>query len=211
MTQHSHNASANVHFTRSVSRHNISNIICVPLTALKASADPTAIVCITVINAVCPSRKSTVCSSPCTIINYMSMATSAEHSSKAMKTIKHPRKVLQIAHINISILGNNVHEINNLLVTDDIHMLTTSETHLDNTFDDKVVAIHGYNIYRKDKNAKCGGVAIYIQNRIPVKLRNDLMFNTVEVMITGSSASPPILVGRCYRSPSANSPYLDNM
>jgi hypothetical protein len=48
-------------------------------------------------------------------------------------------------------LKNRVNEINNLLVTDDIHNLTISETHSDNTFDDTEVAIHGYNIYRKDE------------------------------------------------------------
>jgi hypothetical protein len=68
--------------------------------------------------------------------------------------------------------------MNNLLVTDDIHILTISETHLDNTFD-TVVAIYGYNIYRKYRNACGGGVAVYIQNHIPVKIREDLMLNTV--------------------------------
>jgi hypothetical protein len=43
-------------------------------------------------------------------------------------------------------------------------------------------AIHDYNIYRKDRNDKRGGVAVYIQNHIPVKLRYDLMLNTVEVI-----------------------------
>ena len=74
------------------------------------------------------------------------MSTSAKLPNKAIKTIKRPRKVLKIAHINICRLRNKVHEVNNLFVTDDIHILTTSETHLDNTFDDTVVAIHGYNI-----------------------------------------------------------------
>ena len=40
-----YNASANVHYPRSVGRHNVSNLMYVPLTALNASADPTAIVC----------------------------------------------------------------------------------------------------------------------------------------------------------------------
>ena len=51
-----------------------------------------------------------------------------------------------------------------------------------NNFDDIVVAIHDYKIYRKDRNAKGGGVTIYIQNHIPVKVREDLMLNTVEVI-----------------------------
>jgi hypothetical protein len=69
-----------------------------------------------------------------------------------------------------------------LLVTDDIHILTISETHLDNTFEDTVVAIHGYNIYRKDRNANEGGVAVYIQNHVPVNLGDNLMLNTVEII-----------------------------
>ena len=91
--------------------------------------------------------------------------------------------------------------------------MTISETHLDNTFDECVVAIHDQNIYRKYRNAKGGGVAVYIQNHIPVKLREDLMLNTVEV--TWLHVHLPhlkhILVGSCYRPPSANSQYPDNM
>jgi hypothetical protein len=99
-----------------------------------------------------------------------------------------------------------------LLVTDDIHILI-SETHLDNTFDDTVVAIHGYNSYRKDRNANGGGVEVYIQNHIPVKLRDDLTSTTVEVICLQVHLPhlKPIIVGSCYRLPSANSQYLGNM
>ena len=62
----------------------------------------------------------------------MSMSSSA----KKLNTSKHPRKVLTIAHMNLCSLRNKVNQINNMLVTDDIHILTISETHLDNTFDD---------------------------------------------------------------------------
>jgi exonuclease III len=137
----------------------------------------------------------------------MSKSTSDKLPSKALKTIKQPRKVLKIANINICSIRNKVHEVNNLLVTDDIHILTTSETHLDNTFDDTVVAIHGYNIYRKDRNANGGSVAVYIQNHIPVKLRDDLMLNTAEVIWLQIHLPhlKPISLGSCFRPPSANS------
>ena len=84
--------------------------------------------------------------------------------------------------------------------------LTISEIHLDNT----VVTIHAYNIYRKDRNANGGGVAVYIQNRIPV---DDLMLNTVEVIWLQVNLPhlKPILAGSCYRPLSANSQYLDTM
>ena len=71
-----------------VGRHNVSNLIYVPLTALNASADPTAIVCSNHVpmnqsytvstEVVSPSTKSTVCSSPCTNINNISMSISAK-------------------------------------------------------------------------------------------------------------------------------------
>jgi adenine deaminase len=149
-----HNAASNVHDLRGIGKHNVSNLIYVPLIAPNTSVYPTAIVSsnhepinqsYTVsTEAVCNSRKNTLCSSPCTIssnVNSMSKSTSDKLPSKALKTIKQPRKVLKIAHINICNLRNKVHEVNNLLVTDDIHILTISETHLDNTFDDTVVAI----------------------------------------------------------------------
>ena len=113
--------------------------------------------------------------------------------------------MLEIVHINICSLRNNVHEILNLLVTDDTHIPTISETLLDNAFDNTVVAIHGYNyIYRKDK---CQCVVVYIQNDIPVKLREDLMLNTVEVIWLQVHLPhlKTIVVGSSYRPPSANS------
>jgi hypothetical protein len=115
---------------------------------------------------------------------------------KAIKTINHPGKVLEMAHMNICSLRNEVPEINSLLVTDDIHILTISETHIDITFDDTVVAIYGYNIYR---NANGGNVAGYIQNHIPVKLREDLMLDTVEVIWLQVNLPhlKPILMGSC--------------
>ena len=102
-----------------------------------------------------------------------------------------------------------------------IFWLSLKLSHLDNTSDDTVVssswysdtAIHGYNIYRKDRNANRGGRAVYIKNHIPVKLRGDLMLKTFEVkwLQVHLPHLKPILVGSCYRPPSANSQYLDNM
>jgi hypothetical protein len=84
---------------------------------------------------------------------------------------------------------------------------------LDNTFHDTVIAIQGYNIYRKDRNASGGGFAVYIQNHIPVKIREDLKLNTVEEIWLQFNLSQlkSIILGSCYRPPSANSKYLDNM
>jgi hypothetical protein len=64
-------------------------------------------------------------------------------------------------------LINKVNEINNFLTSDNIHILAISNTHLDNSIDDTAVAIQGYNIYRRDRNAYGGGVAaVYILRAI---------------------------------------------
>ena len=190
----------------------------VPLTALNASADPTAIVYSNHVpmnrmyavstEAVCSRRKSTVCSSFCTNINNMIMSTSAKLPSKAMKTIKHPRKVLKMAHVNICSLRNKVFQINNLLVTNYIHIMTIS-----NSLGQYLWWYSGSNtwLYHLQKIQK--GVSVYIQNHIPIKLREDITLNTAEVLWLQVNLPHirPILVGSCYRPPSANSQYLDKM
>jgi hypothetical protein len=67
--------------------------------------------------------------------------------------------------------------------------------------------MHGYNIYRKDRNALGGSVAAFIQSQIPVKLRDDLMLNTAEVkwLQVPLPHIKPVLVGSCYKPPSAKS------
>ena len=39
-----------------------------------------------------------------------------------------------------------IHEINNLLISDNIHILANSETHLDHSFDDTSVVIQGNTV-----------------------------------------------------------------
>lgn len=43
------------------------------------------------------------------------------------------------------------------------------------TFQDGELFIEGYNLYRRDRNAYGGGLAVYIQSHIPLKIRYDLM------------------------------------
>ena len=123
---------------------------------------------------------------------------------------KLPRKGLKIAHINICSLRNKVHEINNLLTSDNINALAISETQIIYLM---IVAIQGYNIYRRDSNAHGGGVAVYIQSHIPVMPREDLMSSVIEVLWLQVPLAhlKPFLLGCCYRPPSANSQHLNDM
>lgn len=127
--------------------------------------------------------------------------------------LKLPKKGLKIAHVNVCSLRNKIQDIENLLIADNIHILAISETHLDETFDDATVRIQGYSIYRKDRDMYGGGVAIYIQSHIPVKLRRDLMTCNVEMLWLQVHLPhlKPLLLGCCYRPPSSNSLYLDRL
>jgi len=73
--------------------------------------------------------------------------------------------------INAQALSNN-----------NIHILAISETHLDSNIDNSLLHINRYNLYRYDRNAYGGGVAIYVQNHIPAKIRNDFSCVGVEAL-----------------------------
>ena len=84
-------------------------------------------------------------------------------------------KGLALAHLNICSLRNKTHELSAKLMDNGIHVMAITETHLDSTFDDSLISIEGFSMFRKDRNRFGGGVAIYVKHHIPVKLRPDLM------------------------------------
>lgn len=124
-----------------------------------------------------------------------------------------PKKSLKIAQLNICSLRNKVYEITDLLAVNSINILAISETHLDDTFQDEAMGIQGYNLYRKDRNRYGGGVALYVQNHLPVKVREDIMYDEIEVLWLQINLlhTKPILVGCCYRPPSSDRQYLEAM
>lgn len=48
--------------------------------------------------------------------------------------------------------------------------MVITEKHLDGSFDDSLISINGFSVYRRDRNNFGGGIAIYIQDHMPVKL-----------------------------------------
>ena len=99
-----------------------------------------------------------------------------------------PKKGLKIANVNICSLRNKVQDIDNLLTTDKIGQ-------------------------RKDRDIFGGGVAMYIQSHIPVKLRRYLMSCDVEMLWLRVHLPhlKPILLECCYRPLCSGSQYLDNL
>ena len=129
-----------------------------------------------------------------------------------MLNAKLPKKGLKIAHLNISSLRNKIISVTNLLA-DGIHILALSETHLDETISDNLLAIQGYKIFRRDRDAGGGGTAVYVLEHLPTKIRNDLMiFDTETIWLQiNIPHMNPILVGCEYRKPSAKVDYLERM
>ena len=82
---------------------------------------------------------------------------------------------LKIGHLNVCTIIKNLEEIESILVSSKIDILTISESRLDGTVQDSEISINGYTILRKDRNRNGGGVLMYI--------RNSIIFNTVEQFI----------------------------
>jgi hypothetical protein len=86
-------------------------------------------------------------------------------------------KSLNICHLNIrSILtASRLEELEDFVHT--IHrfdVVALSETHLDSGDHDSQISINGYNLFRKDRDRRGGGVAFFIANHIQAFRRLDL-------------------------------------
>lgn len=99
-----------------------------------------------------------------------------------------------------------MNEICNMLNTNDIHVLAITESRLDSSITDWQVHVDGYNLIRKDMNQNWGGVAMYIQNHLPFKNRDDLTMNHLEAIWvqTHLPYQKPLIIGCAYRPPCSN-------
>ena len=115
--------------------------------------------------------------------------------------------------LNICSLKHKIHELQTILKSDNINIMTVSETHLDALISDGEIEIPGYCIFRKDRNRFGGGVAIYVQNHIPVKTRNDLMNPAIEALWLQIHLphTKPLIIGCCYRPPNSNVQYIEEI
>ena len=105
-------------------------------------------------------------------------------------------------------------DISEIISEHNFHILALTETNVDSSISNALLNIDGYNIYRQDRSTgNWGGVAIYVQNHIPVKVRDDLLTAGVEAIWLQIQLPylKPLLIGCCYRQPSANVNFLDLM
>ena len=86
-----------------------------------------------------------------------------------------------IAHLNINFLYNKFEGLK-LLIQDNIDVSVLSETKLDDTYMSNQFQIEGFSTpFRADRNARGGGLLIYLRDDIPCKiLRNQDLPSNVE-------------------------------
>jgi hypothetical protein len=77
--------------------------------------------------------------------------------------------------LNARSLINKTDELELLVITNDIDIACITETWLKETVPDKAVAVSGMTLVRNDRTyGTGGGVALYVNNKIPFKIRKDL-------------------------------------
>ena len=67
-----------------------------------------------------------------------------------------------MAYLNVRSMLFVGDEVKNLFITENINILAMTETWLDDSIGDSEICPSGYDIFRRDRNRKGGGVAILI-------------------------------------------------
>ena len=99
--------------------------------------------------------------------------------------------------------------ISNLFMYFDLFAL--NETRLDSSISDGLVNISGYDIIRKDRSRRGGGVCVYLRSSINYKTRNDLVPDGLEAVCLEicKPSSRNFIVASVYRPPDASSTFFD--
>ena len=83
--------------------------------------------------------------------------------------VRNPNRVI-IAHININSIRNKIEFLSEGVIGH-IDILMASETKIDDSFSTSQFVISGFSTpFRLDRNAKGGGILVYIREYIPAKL-----------------------------------------
>ena len=123
------------------------------------------------------------------------------------------KRGMKIIHQNIQSLSAKIDQLR-LLVRETksgIHLLTLSETWVKRDASDGEFEIPGYKLFRKDRDGKNGGTAVFAREDIMVSRREDLELSSVEALWLEVSLpnSRGFLVGTFYR-PDRTSKYYDH-
>lgn len=77
---------------------------------------------------------------------------------------------LRVCHLNVNSLRAHIERVRLFLESQPpFHVIAMSETKLGASVDD-VVTLEGYRLFRRDRNTRGGGVALFINNCFRVKI-----------------------------------------
>ena len=116
----------------------------------------------------------------------------------------------KMALLNIASLPKHVEELRISKLFSNLDLFALNETRLDNTISDGLVNISGYDIVRKDRSRRGGGVCIYLRTSINYKIRNDLVPEGIEAVCLEicKPNSKSFIVASVYRPPDSTSEFF---
>ena len=107
--------------------------------------------------------------------------------------------LFRICHCKVSELGA-------MAVQQNLDIICVTKSWLDNTFPDGMVQLDGYlPPFRKDRDVRYGGVAVYVSNNISVSRVPELEQHDIEcIWLLITLKGTKLLLGTFYRAPGAN-------
>lgn len=121
---------------------------------------------------------------------------------------------LKIAHLNVCSLRNKVDQLQMILHDQIYDVFAVTETWLSTDILDCEVDIDGYDLYRRDRDTRGGGVAIYVKSSIShevcVEFNAHADIEALWIKIT-SPHTKPVFICCIYRPPSADLTYYETM
>ena len=119
------------------------------------------------------------------------------------------KKGLHCLHLNVRSLLSKIDELKIIAQQSRAAVIAVTETWLDCSVLDNEINIAGYVVIRRDGQRDGGGVCLYIRSDLAFNPRSDISHPDVE-KIWVELLLPhfrPILIGACYRPPTANNFY----
>lgn len=114
---------------------------------------------------------------------------------------EHNDKHFCIGHINIRSLLPSFNHFKDMIKDYNFKILGITETWLQEDISNDVISITGYNLVRRDRQFRGGGVALYIGTNLKYKIIDVTTTNVESLWVTIKAGKLKIAVGVLYRPP----------
>lgn len=120
--------------------------------------------------------------------------------------------VLKMLNINVRSLTAHFDDFSDTVYTSNFDIICITETWLQDTVLSSAVQLRNYNLYRKDRGTRGGGVAIYVKNAFRSALINSINAGEAEQLWVRVLVRNKVLVfGVLYRPPTFSVPNFGNV